>query len=95
MSPETLDGLMKNVQMLNVDGQTKIVFKMDGIEALIILTGDMKFVDARIVIDVGNGFKADLSVKQGPYALQNLKSLMIRMSNISVRYWNSPSRLSI
>ena len=63
MSPETLDGLMKNVQMLNVDGQTKIVFKMDGIEALIILTGDMKFVDARIVIDV-DGYKADLSVKQ-------------------------------
>ncbi len=63
MSPETLDGLMKNVQMLTVDGQTKIVFKMDGIEALIILTEDMKFVDARIVIDV-NGYKADLSVKQ-------------------------------
>lgn len=63
MSPETLDELMKNVQMLNVDGQTKIVFKMDGIEALIILTEDMKFVNARIVLDI-DGYKADLTAKQ-------------------------------
>lgn len=62
MSPEMLNELMKHVQMLNVDGQTKIVFQMDGLEALINMTGDMKFIDARIGVDM-EGMKLDLTAR--------------------------------